>query len=136
MENTDVIIILFSALVGGVVSGGGILALFYGALKDKLRETFASKVDVDTIRETLRGDINGLGMRVTSAETVARAANDVAGAAHTKALEVSNSTEREFRFINEKLAEAVGRFNATADRMDDLMERVTYIEARQGAVRE
>lgn len=95
--------IALGALAGGLISGGAIIKLGFGALVNSLRAEFATQHDLD-----------GVGSRVNALETVAIAAKDTA----------DNATDR-VALMEERARNQWERTMETLDRVSKTMEKVS-----------
>lgn len=111
--------VIISALLGGLLGGGGVARLLVAALENRMRDTFAS-----------RTDFNGLGDRLTGVTTIAHAANDTASAAHSKVLELEKFNDLRLDHVDGRWKEAIEKFEAASRRMEKILERLAVLETR------
>jgi biopolymer transport protein ExbB/TolQ len=98
----EILKLLFSAAIGGLLGGGALAKMGLGALENRMRNTFATK-----------GDLNDLGERVTGVQKVASLANEMADDALEKA-----------RTVERQQDERNGRYMETLERVSKSMERI------------
>jgi hypothetical protein len=110
---------ILSALIGGLLGGGGVARLFVAALENRMRTTFATHDAVRHVEET----VSTLDSRLTGVLSVAHAANDVAGSAHSMCLENERRADERWGTLDARLKESASGLEKTADRFETSLEK-------------
>lgn len=120
MDRTDIIALVLSAVIGGLVSGGAITAVFYRALKDKLigdmKPIFAK-----------RSDLNGLGGKFDGMETVIVQIRDTVDENSDKILRLQESERHRWEpmvKVIEDIGKQLSKHSEAITRSTTILERL------------
>lgn len=95
MNVESIIGLLVAAIIGGLISGGGIAALGYRGLLQKITVDLGPTFATVARAEGIEKDVNNVGTRVNALETVAIMAKDTADQNSDRIIRLEEATNAE-----------------------------------------